>query len=259
MTQPYDPYSANEGENSGYAGYSENPQAFDTSNRTIDAVESFTQGSKALFSNFLPWVLSFLVYFAALMALVVVFIIPVLMSSSTTTDAYGYDNSTEVSPGGIIAMVVAYIVMFAVSFVWNLNMYRNGVRQVRGENVTFGDFFKLSGLGAPLGVYLLASILTFIGMVLFIIPGLVVAFFLLFAMSMIFVRPQDGVMGALRSSFEIVKANPGATFLIALFTILLQGVGSLIVIGVIVAVPMTMCIFAHAALKASGEPIPYRS
>ncbi|AKK09575.1 hypothetical protein HCH15_08305 [Corynebacterium testudinoris] len=258
MTQPYDPYSASEGENSGYAGYSENPQAFDTSNRTIDAVESFTQGSKALFSNFLPWVLSFLVYFAVSVGIVLVAIVPIIVSSDVTTDAYG-NEQPQFTPLGVIALVVAYLLLFAVSFVWSLNMYRNGVRQVRGENVTFGDFFKLSGLAAPLGVYLLVSILTLLGMVLFIIPGLVVAFFLYFALSLVFIRPQDGVLGALRNSFQIVKANPGATFLIVLFTILLQGVGSLIVIGIIVALPMTMCIVAHAALKASGEPIPYRS
>lgn len=237
---------AQQGGYTGYAGQQNQPLP----GNQIDAVDSFSQGAKALFSNFLPWVLSLLVFIAVIVVLMVLMVVPVAVTASANPD-----GSPAVNTVTVLVMILAYGVMIIGSFLWALNMYRNAVRQVRGETVTFMDFFQFRGLLPALGMYILMSIIIGIGLILLVIPGLVAAFFLSYALFLIFARPELGVMGAFKESVEIAKRNPGPTILLIIFAFLLNAAGSLVVIGVLVTTPLAACMMAHAALKGSGEQV----
>lgn len=266
MSQPYNPYDPESGQGTnpgngdqygqqgfaqqgGYAGYA-GQQNQPLPGNQIDAVDSFSQGAKALFSNFLPWVLSLLVFIAVIVVLMVLMVVPVAVTASANPD-----GSPAVNTVTVLVMILAYGVMIIGSFLWALNMYRNAVRQVRGETVTFMDFFRFRGLLPALGMYILMSIIIGIGLILLVIPGLVAAFFLSYALFLIFARPELGVMGAFKESVEIAKRNPGPTILLIIFAFLLNAAGSLVVIGVLVTTPLAACMMAHAALKGSGEQV----
>lgn len=217
----------------------------------IDAVDSLGQGMKALFKNILPWISAQLMYSAISIVVAICLVLPVaLIESGNDRTAV---NESGMSALSVFTIVFVYLMLIVVNTIWFLNMHRNAVRQVRGEKVTFGDFFLGRGLGAPLGTFLLVSLIVAVGLILLVIPGLIAGFFLLFALLLVWARPQEGIRGALRQSMTLAKQNPGATFLLVVFCILLSAVGSALIFGGIITGPLSACILAHAALRGSGE------
>ncbi|HHU68554.1 hypothetical protein [Corynebacterium sp.] len=254
MTRPDDPHHTD------YTGYAGLPAAVPQpvppgEPRPLDAVESLTQGAKALCSNVLPWVLAMLIIIAVTVILTVVVVVPVVLRSSTG------DVQPEVvalSPATVAALILVWLVTVMLSMVWTLNVYRNAVQQVQGGPVTLGDFFRLRELGVPFVAYVLMGLVTVIGLVLLVIPGLVAAVLLMFVPYLAFSRPESGLSGIFRGSVEIVRRNPGHSLLLVLFSLLLNAVGSLTVIGVLVTTPLNACMLAHAALQGSGDRLLHR-
>lgn len=248
MTRPEDPYA-------GYAGQpAATPRPVSPGEpRPIDAVDSLTQGAKALFSNVLPWVLSMLVVLAVTVVVAAAVIVPV-----ARVDYVGEEQPVALSPATAAALLLVWLVTFILSTVWTLNVYRNAVRQVQGDAVTLGDFFRLRELGIPFVAYLLMGLVVFVGMLLLIIPGLVAAVLLMFVPYLAFSRPESGLAGIFRESVDVVRRNPGPSLLLVLFSLLLNAVGSITVIGVLITVPLNACMLAHAALQGSGDRLLHR-
>ncbi|NLA56064.1 MAG: hypothetical protein GX859_07185, partial [Corynebacterium humireducens] len=96
------------------------------------------------------------------------------------------------------------------------------------------------------------------GMLLLVIPGLVAAVLLMFVPYLAFSRPESGLSGIFRGSVDIVRANPGHSLLLILFSLLLNAVGSLTVVGVLITAPLNACMMAHAALQGSGDRLVHR-
>lgn len=248
MTQPHDPYP-------GYAGHQPpTPHMIPPGPpRPVDAVASLTQGWKALASNLLPWVLAMLIFLAVFVVIIVVAVVPVALSETVSED-----QAVALAPATVAALIIAYLIAFAIGVVWSLNVYRNAVRQVQGESVTVGSFFQFRDLGIPFVAYLLVSLATFLGMLLLIIPGLVVAFLLMFVPYLAFSRPETGLSGIFRGSVEIARNNLGASLLLVLFSLLLGAVGSITVIGIFITTPLVAMMMAHAGLQGSGDRMLYR-
>ncbi|MDO5669008.1 MAG: hypothetical protein Q4G50_03290 [Corynebacterium sp.] len=251
MTQPHDPYA-------GYPGYSGHqpptPHMIPPGPpRRLDAVESLSQGWKALSSNLLPWVLSMLVFLALIGIIIAVGVIPIALSETVSED-----QAVALAPATVAALIIAYLIAFAIGMVWTLNVYRNAVRQVQGETVTLGSFFQLRELGIPFVAYLIMGLAVTVGMVLLILPGLALAVLLMFVPYLAFSRPETGLSGIFRGSLDIVKNNLGASLLLILFTLLLSAVGSLTVIGVFITQPLTAVMMAHAAVQGTGDRVVYR-
>ncbi|AJE33964.1 hypothetical protein B842_10575 [Corynebacterium humireducens NBRC 106098 = DSM 45392] len=252
MTRPEDPYAANPG----YPGYpADLPRPVPPGEpRPLDAVESLTQGTKALFSNVLPWVLAMLIVLAVTVILTVVLVAPVALREYA-----GEEQAVALSPATVAALVLVWLIVFVLGMVWTLNVYRNAVRQVQGEPVDLSDFFRLRELGVPFVAYVLMGLVTFVGMLLLVIPGLVAAVLLMFVPYLAFSRPESGLNGIFRGSVDIVRANPGHSLLLVLFSLLLNAVGSLTVVGVLITAPLNACMMAHAALQGSGDRLLHRS
>ena len=224
--------------------------------RPLDAVESLTQGAKALFSNLLPWVLAMLVVLAVTIILMVAVVVPVALSQYTADDQ---PAAVALSPMTVAALLLVGPIVFGLSMVWTLNVYGNAVRQVQGEPVTLGDFFRLRELGVPFVAYVLMGLVIVVGVVLLIIPGLVAAVLLMFIPYLVFSRPESGLRAMFRGSVEIVRRNPGPSLLLILFSLLLNAVGSLTVIGALITIPLTACMMAHAALQGTGDRLLHRT
>lgn len=251
MTQPHDPYSGHPG----YAGHQPpTPHMIPPGPpRRLDAVESLSQGWKALASNLLPWVLSMLVFLAVFVVLMVVAVVPIALSETASED-----QAVALAPATVAALIIAYLIAFAIGVVWTLNVYRNAVRQVQGETVTLGSFFQVRDLGVPFVAYLLMSLAVFVGMLLLVLPGLALAVLLMFVPYLAFSRPETGLSGIFRGSVEIVRNNLGAALLLILFTMLLGAVGSLTVIGIFITQPLIAVMMAHAAVQGTGDRVVYR-
>ena len=238
MTQPYDPYAAPV------------PPGED---RRLDAVDSVTQGWRALAGSLLSWVLAFLLILVVTVGATLTLVIPIAL-----TETPDEDRAVALAPATVAVVIVVYAVLIVLSLLWTLNVYRNSVRQVQGESVAVADFFRVRGLGLPLVAYLLMSLTVAVGMVLLVIPGLLAAFFLMYVPYLACSRPEAGLAAAFRGSVAVARANPGASLLLLLFSLLLNVVGGLTVVGVLITTPLAACMMAYAALRGSGDRFVHR-
>lgn len=78
----------------------------------------------------------------------------------------------------------------------------------RNEEVSCNELFKLKNLfWISIGVTLVASIFSFLGMLLFIIPGIIIALSYSMVYFVIVDNPELGVMDALRKSKKIMNGH----------------------------------------------------
>ena len=221
--------------------------------RRLDAVESLTQGAKALFTNVLPWVLAMLLVLAVTVGLTLVVVVPLALGEYAAEE-----EAVALSPAVVAGMILVWIIVFVLSMIWTLNVYRNAVRQVQGETVRVGDFFSPRDLGIPFVAYVVMSLIALVGLFLLVIPGLVAAVLLMFVPYLAFSRPEGGLAGIFRGSVAIVRRDPGPAVLLILFSLVLNALGSLTIVGVLFTTPLSACMLAYAALQGSGDRVVYR-
>jgi uncharacterized membrane protein len=121
-----------------------------------------------------------------------------------------------------------------------------------GRPVTIGSFFKPRNFGSVVLAALLVGLLTAIGYLLCVVPGLIFSFFALFTIA--FASDHDvSAIGALKASFTTVRANIGSVLVSWLVQGLLVAAGMLACgIGVIVAAPVALLIQTYTYRRLSG-------
>jgi len=129
-------------------------------------------------------------------------------------------------------------------------------KRLRGRKAEVGDLFEgFQFFASTLGAHIVIAILAFVGLIFFIIPGLVVAAMYNFTFLFIIDKRMD--MGAaMRASHAVVKQDYfGYTlFLIVLGLLNIAGVLCLLV-GLLVTIPITFAAISVAYQDAVGfEP-----
>ena len=155
-----------------------NPQSFPT----LNASDAISVAWRHFSRQWVPWVLSMLALMASIFVLFAVMMVIVLATATTKTETttFSTTQTTEPSGVGLVATAIFYILMWVVAVVYSINSYRNAFRVTQGETIAVGDFFKFSGLATPLIVSILCGIITYIGMLLFVIPGIIAMFALMY-------------------------------------------------------------------------------
>lgn len=222
--------------------------------RAFDVGTVFGQAWKAFTATWQTWILATVVYYIISFVLSFLWMIPVfgflVSASPESSDASMF---LGLSGFGLLG-VLLFIATVLVGIAWNLNAYRNAAKVARGEQISIGSFFRLSGLGKPFLVYLFMCIIVGIGMVLFVIPGIIALFLLIFAMPAAFQISQVGAGQALSASVKAVRNNIGATIVLLLVCLLLSFVGGALIIGVVVTMPLVFLLGAYAFQNAMGAP-----
>ncbi|OBK50919.1 hypothetical protein, partial [Mycobacterium sp. 1081908.1] len=158
--------------------------------------------------NVAPLVVSTLIY-AVVMAIAYSAILfgGGMGSTTTTTNVDGYTTATtSIGAGGMIVMIIGYVLIYAVA-IFAQSAFLSGCLDIAdGRSVSIGSFFKPRNLGNVILAAIIIGILTSIGSVLCVIPGLVVGIFAQFAIPFIIDRSQGAIDG-LKSSFTTVQAN----------------------------------------------------
>lgn len=147
--------------------------------------------------------------------------------------------------GAVITILASWI----VSFFFQCGMARMAIRQVRGERVEIGDLFSVTDVFAAVAIgAILYSLLTGIGFVLCIIPGLVMAG-LLIAMPFLIVDQRMDAAGALSASMNAMKAD----LLMATLFIFVSGI-----IMVVSAIPCGLGLLFTVPMVYVAEALIYR-
>lgn len=179
-------------------------------------------------------------------------------STQTTTNYIGdYPVSTtttsSLSSGGLIGLIIAYIVFFVVMIYLSASMTTGALRVADGEPVTMSTFLVPKRLGAVVGTSILVGIITAIGFVLCIIPGLIAIFLLQFAVFIVIDKPQVSVTQSLGESSRLARSSVSNSILTLVVSYALSYVGALLLyIGLIVTWPIGQLFYAHCYRRLSG-------
>ena len=176
--------------------------------------------------------------------------------SDTNTNVDGYTTATtSIGAGGLVIMIVGYVLIYAVA-IFAQSAFLSGCLDIAdGRPVSIGSFFKPRNLGNVILAAIIIGILTSIGSMLCIIPGLIVGIFAQFAIPFIIDRSQGAIDG-LKSSFTTVQSN----FVNALLAWLVQAavilVGLVVCgVGILVGGPVAALIGVYAYRKLSGGQV----
>jgi hypothetical protein len=200
--------------------------------------------------------------------------------SATTAWSYGWNKFT----GNLGSILIAILVLVAVQIVFQVVSYffRDtyvvsfviglaswivsmiiGAGIVRGAlDITEGRELDPKTLLTPqkLGEVVVASVLigiaTFVGFILLVIPGLLVAFFTSFTLYFLMDRPELGAIDAIKASFEFTKNNAGNVIVWFLLSLLTYIVGfCLCGVGLIAAIPVIILGTAYTYKTLNNEPV----
>ena len=106
-----------------------------------------------------------------------------------------------------ISFILGFAVIFSI-YGFYAGFYSFFLKISRNENVNCNELFKCMNLfWISIGVTLLASLFSFVGMLLFIIPGIIIALNYALVYFVIVENPEIGVMDALTKSKQIIKGH----------------------------------------------------
>ncbi|OBI92262.1 hypothetical protein A9X00_15530 [Mycobacterium sp. 1245805.9] len=179
-----------------------------------------------------------------------------LGGTTTTTSSDGYTTTTtDIGAGGLAAMVVGYILLYAIG-IFAGSAFISGILEIAdGRQVGIGSFFKPRSLVQVLLASILIGIATSIGSFLCVIPGLIVGIFTQFAIPFVIDRSQNAIDG-IKSSFSVVSSNFVNALLVWLIGVAAVTVGFLACgVGALVGVPVAALIGIYGYRKLSGGQV----
>jgi uncharacterized membrane protein len=147
------------------------------------------------------------------------------------------------------------LMLFVLTFLATIGVYRAALRTTQGQQPSFADMLT----GQYLGTYVLVTLaqlgLIIVGLIAFIIPGLLIGFLVQLAHYYVLDKGY-GVGAALKSSITVIMRNvlPGLT--IAAFALIVIVLGSFFFgLLTLVTLPFTALFMAHLYRQFNGEPI----
>jgi uncharacterized membrane protein len=151
-------------------------------------------------------------------------------------------NSDEPVPGGILNFAFNVITPALTA-----GYYFVAFQLARGRDAVFGDFFLGCNKFLPIFLTaLVAGILTAIGFVLLILPGIYLAVAYLFAQPLVIDKSAD-FWQAMETSRKLITKKWFSFFGLLLLLFLLNLAGAIVLgIGLLVTVPLSVCIISAA-------------
>ena len=155
-----------------------------------------------------------------------------------------------------VAGLLANLISTAVSVVLSAVFARAALDVVDGRPFDFmGAFGRLNFVNVLIAALLVAIIVT-IGFVLLIIPGLIALFLTYFTTLFVVDDDAESPVKAIGDSVKLVSNNVGDSLLLALLSILVLIAGAIaLLVGLIVAYPVTALAAAYAYRTFRGQPV----
>ena len=172
------------------------------------------------------------------------------------------DNGIETEDcGGIFTVqnIVSWLfslISWVISLIIGAGIVRAALDITEGRELEAGTVLKPHKLTEVVIASVLIGIATFIGFILCIIPGILVAFFTSYTLYFLMDREDLGAVDAIKASFEFTKNNAGNVILWFLISLVAWFVGALLCgIGLIIALPVILIGTAYTYKTLSNEPV----
>lgn len=186
----------------------------------------------------------------AILALIVFTVVVEVVAGLVTGSGFNED-ADDFSIGGSLFRIITLTGGFiAAAFV-----IRGALDITEGNRFDIVTAFKQLDIVNVILTSLLVAVITSIGYALLWIPGIVAQFLLLFAVYYA-VDKRTNAIGSVKSSFNLVKDNIGATITLILLSIVAVIAGLIaLCVGVFVALPVVAIAWAYAYKTLLGEPV----
>ena len=194
----------------------------------------------------------------------VAFIAVAIVISSGTQLAVTGSLTTEVDPvtglpenpvglGGSLVLLASNIVVTVLSFVFTAGLYRAALDVADRGSADIGTMFTRIPWLQVILVSILVSLITMVGIILCVIPGIIAAFLLYY--SQVAVVDGHSAIDGMKASFEMVKANVGPILVLALIFIGLSILSLCTLgLGLLVVIPMATIAVTYTWRTLSGRP-----
>lgn len=167
-------------------------------------------------------------------------------------------QTPSAGPGVLISFLSFGISLISIliSILLQAALYKGALLIVDGQQPGLGDMFRGWSKPRQLGTVLLVGLITFVGVLLCVLPGIIAAFLLIFAPLLAVDTVADSVTVPLRGSFELVKNNVGQLILLVILQFLVVVLGLLACcIGIVAAIPMVSIAMAYSLRILQGRPV----
>ena len=226
-----------------------------------DAVEAIKYGWAKFSKNAAPFVIGALIVGAIGIAFSILgqILAATIFDTSPTTTIDPETGVPEIEQAGFLA---AFFANAVVSFIGQVittlaaaGLVKMAFDAVSGREVSLGTMFdgwdKLQLLVASI----LVGIATFIGIILCVIPGIIVAVLSAFTTALV-VDQKLGAIDAIKASVALVRGNLGAVLLWMLVALVCGIVGALACgVGLLVAIPVILISQAYTLRTLTGGQV----
>jgi len=194
-----------------------------------------------------------------LIGVAIVFVVTVVVNILSGLVSGGSGSPFGPSSGMMefsIAGFLASLVSTAVSVLLGAVFARAALDVVDGRPFDFPGAFGRVNIVNVLIAAVLVSVIVTIGFILLVIPGIVALFLTYFTTLFVVDDDADSPVKAISDSVKLISANVGDSLLLALLNVLVLIAGAIaLLVGLIVAYPVTALATAYAYRKFRGQPV----
>ena len=211
--------------------------------------EAVSYGWRKVTSNLGPWILVALIFIAVNVAWNLV-----TGGFDQFTDAYDFGDTNLAAVTGItFTSVLLSVVGTVISYLVTAFFTRGALDEVDGRRPDVAAFFRIGNVVNVLLAALIVGVLTSVGLVLCILPGIAVAIFSAFVYYFTLDQGQDAIT-AVRSSWSLVAKNFGSVFLLLLALLGINLLGAIpFGLGLFVTIPLSYVAVAFAYRRLVGQ------
>jgi uncharacterized membrane protein len=192
-----------------------------------------------------------------LITVIIVVAMAVIQFAGRQIIASAFDASEGTSLfGGAAILGFAFNALgLIVQLVVQSGIIKGSLMLTRGQKIDVGQAFAGINWGQVILASLITGVLTFVGLILCILPGLAVLFFTSYTLFFVIDRNLSAVDG-IKASFNMVKDNVGVLILFWLATVAAQILGAcLCLVGLLVAIPVVVIAQAYTFRSLNGDPV----
>jgi uncharacterized membrane protein len=154
-----------------------------------------------------------------------------------------------------IAAIVIALGFALLAFIAQIGVQRAAIRSTQGVPPTFSEMFTTQYLGRYILYMIVFAILGVLGLILCILPGLLVFFFLQLGPYYILDKGYS-VGDAVKASYTAVSQNIGPALIMTIINVLVQILGGLFFgLLTLVTLPFACLFTAHMYRQFNREPI----
>ncbi|WP_370618189.1 hypothetical protein [Mumia sp. Pv 4-285] len=231
-------------------GYTGGPESYGQP-QGLSVGDAISYGWNKFKDNWGVWVGITLVFF------VIQLVIGGIGTAAQSGSDSAIDNGVWAAAGGFSFLALVFnLLNTLVSWFMQAAQTRGALSETEGRKPGFGDFFQWGDhAGKVVLTFLLLAVLSFVGLLLCILPGIIFIFFAWYTLWFVMDQGQSPI-DALQSSFRLVGNNLGPVFLLALALIGINILGAIPCgLGLLVTIPMTLIATGYSYKFLTRQPI----